>query len=490
MSIPKEAMKQSLISILAVAALLPSLAAARPVTAVLVVQNHAGDEFSKPLSNIGSRLRAKLAGERFAIIDPNDRVGTAQNRGPDGEPLPPSSAVNLALAAEGELLITASIDEASVDTIGTPGPRQRQFAQMTMTISAVQLPLGQSVVAETFTTKSDSVPADMLSARADALYNQTVQRLVDGAVKKFLAACEAADKWADVTVPDFVTVGFGCNLPGANVLLDGLSRGTAGTTGEGVLKVRTWRGVHHVRIESDFMRPFETEALLEDGTSFLTVLKENEEGRRLRREDRHFDILMDRIEKSGATDDTVRTLRAEGYSKYLSASHTRIEGMPQVLSAHDFNPDFGLRDAADDDAGTSTEAYIRELGTSIGLPVSAPETTTEGRDAPTARPQGGANSPGEPQDIDDDDDSDDEADVSVSASASASAAVNAPRPYPDEQLVVASAPAAATAAAATPSTASASASASSGPTVADTLDTLNSGASIAKSILHIWNMVH
>ena len=484
-------MKRSVLPLLAVATLTlaPALAPARPVRAILVVQNHAGDEFSKPLSNIGSRLRARLAGERFAVIDPNDRVGTEQNRGPNGEPLPPSSAVNLALAAEGELLLTASVDEASVDTIGTPGPRQRQFAQMTMTLAAVQLPLGQSVVSETFTAKSDSVPTEMLSARADALYNQTVQRLVDGAAAKFLAACKAADAWADVTVPDYVTVGFGCNLPGANVLLDGLSRGTAGGPGAAVLKVRTWRGIHHVRIESDFMRPFETEALLEDGTSFLAVLKENEEGRQIRKEDRHFDLLMDRIEKAGATDDDVRILRAEGYSKYLSASHTRIEGMPQVLSAHDFNPDFGLSNAADDDAGTSTEAYIRELGTSIGLPVAEPASTAEpvdGRDAPAARPQGGASSPSEPPD--NDDDNEDGADVSVSASASAS--VSAPRPYPDEQLVVASAPAAAAAASATPSAASASAAASSGPTVADTLDTLNSGASIAKSILHIWNMVH
>ena len=467
-------MKRIMLPLLAAATLLPGLAAARPVRAVLVVQNHAGDEFSKPLSNVGSRLRAKLAGELFAVIEPNDRVGTAQNRGPNGEPLPPSSAVNLALAAEGELLLTASIDEASVDTIGTPGPRQRQFAQMTMTIAAVQLPLGQSVVAETFTAKSDSVPTEMLSTRADALYNQTVQRLVDGAAKKFLAACEAADKWADVTVPEYVTVGFGCNLPGANVLLDGLSRGTAGTTGEGVLKVRTWRGIHNVAVKCDYARPFETEAMLENGTSFLTVLKENDEGRKVRKEDRHFDLLMDRIAKSGATDDDVRILKAKGYGKYLAASYTRIHGMPQVLSAHDFNPDFGLGAAAGDDAGASTEAYVRQLGTSIGLPVSKPTSTperteeTKGGDAPTARPQ-------------DDDDSEKDADVSITAAASA--AVNAPRPYPDEQLVVASAPVAATAA-------TASAAATSGSSVADTLDTLNSGASIAKSILHIWNMLH
>lgn len=479
-------MKRTSLILLASAALLlvPCLSPARPVRAVLVVQNHAGAEFSKPLSNIGSRLRAALAGKRFAVIDPNDRVGTEQNRGPNGEPLPPSSAVNLALASEGELLLTASIDEASVDTIGTPGPRQRQFAQMTLTLAAVQLPLGETVISETFTAKSDSVPTEMLSARADVLYNQAVQRLVAGAAKKFLAACEAADDWANVTVPDYVTVGFGCNLPGANILLDGLSRGTAGGPGTSVLKVHTWRGIHHVRIESDFMRPFETEALLEDGTSFLTVLKESDEGRRLRREDRHFDLLMNRIEKSGATDDDVRILKAEGYGKYLAASYTRIAGMPQILNAHDFNPNFGLGDVARDDEGTSTEAYIRELGTSIGLPVSTPETAAEpaeGSDAPTARPQGGASSPSEPQD----EEIDGESSVSVSASASASASVNAVRPFPDEQMVVAAAPGGAGG-----SPAVASSAASSGPTVADALDTLNSGASIAKSILHIWNMVH
>lgn len=469
-------MKRLLFAIAASMLVLPELATARPVRAVLVVQNHAGDEFSKPLSNIGSRLRAKLAGQRFAVIDPNDRVGTEQNRSPGGEPLPPSSAVNLALANEGELLITASIDEASVDTIGTPGPRQRQFAQMTLTLAAIQLPLGQSVVAETFTAKSDSVPAEMISVRADALYNQAIQRLVDGTAKKFLAACEAADAWADVTVPDYVTVGFGCNMPGANVLLDGFSRGTAGTPGGSVLQVRTWRGIHHVRFESDYMRPFETEALLEDGTSFLTVLKEDDEGRRIRKEDRYFDILMSRIEKSGATDDDVRLLRAEGYGRYLSASYTRLEGMPQVLSARDFNPALGIAEAASDGNGVATEAYIRELGTSIGLPVTEPKAGTDGsKEKGAVRTYGSEDA--EPADMSETENDDVEPVVAATANASAVASVSAPQPFPDEQMVVAS----------TPST---PAAATSGPSVADTLDTLNTGASIAKSILHIWNTFH
>lgn len=353
-----------------------SIANARPIKAVLIVQNHAGDEFSRPLSNIGSRLRAKLAGQLFAVVEPNDRVGTEQNRGPNGERLPSSSAINLALSNEGEMLITASIDEAFIDTIGVQGPRQRKFAQMTMTIAAIQLPLGESVIAETYTVKSDSVATTMVTERADAIYSQAVRRLIDGATTQFLTACKNSEAWKTISIPEYIDVGFGCNLPGANIILDGFSRGTAGSIGTPVLKVRTWRGIHHIRIESDFMRPFETEAFLENGTSFLTVLRESEEGRKIRKEDKHFDLLMERIEKSGTVDDKVRLLRASGYSKYLQSSFTRIKGMPQVLSMRDCEmPDFGLNpDKKGDGVNTTTKDLLNQAGSTLGL--DNPSTTS------------------------------------------------------------------------------------------------------------------
>ena len=309
-----------------------------PVRAVLIVKPYAGGAFSNSLSGIGSRLRSELTGHRFTIVDPGDCLGTAQNCAADGGAAPSATDVNLALVCEGDLLIRASVDNASLDVIGAPGPRQRQLAQMTMTLSAVRLPQGDSVVSETFTGKSDSVSADLFPARADALCEQAVERLVRGAAKKFLASCEAEEVWTKVSAPDYITVGFGCNLPGANVLLDGFSRGTAGSPGTEVLRLRTWRGIHHVTISGDFMRAFDTEALLEDGTTFLAVLKETDEGRRVREGDRQFDLMMERIEKGGATDDDVRLLAAEGYSRYLSGSHVCLEGIPSVLDSVAFLP--------------------------------------------------------------------------------------------------------------------------------------------------------
>lgn len=182
--------------------------------------------------------------------------------------------------------------------------------------------------------------------------------------------------------------------------------------------------------------------------------------------------------------------------------------MPQILNAHDFNPDFGLANATRDDDGDATQSLLDAATRTLGLPVAEPKETaehtdnTEGRDGSPSRPQDGVRAPGAQQDADADTDGESAASAAAS-SAAASASVHAPRPYPDEQMIVATAPTvtAAGGASGSPAVASAaegtsgspavaSATASSGITVADALDTLNYGASIANSILHIWNMVH
>ena len=94
------------------------------VDAVLVVQNHASDEFRKPLSNIGDRVAAALGGEVFNLIDPNDAVGDGQNRGPWGENMPLSSATRLAENLGAQTLVTASVDEANVVGFGAPARAQ------------------------------------------------------------------------------------------------------------------------------------------------------------------------------------------------------------------------------------------------------------------------------------------------------------------------------------------------------------------------------
>ena len=181
-----------------------------------------------------------------------------------------------------------------------------------------------------------------------------------------------------------IEVAFGCNFPGADVSIDGVSYGTAGTIGEAPLKVKVSDGLHNVKISYPYTTPFEVRAKLQEGTTFMVVLRENEEGRKIRKEDKHFDALMDRIEKSGATDDQVRLLRARGYGEYLSSSYTRIKGMPQVLSMRDCEmPDFGLNpDKNSDGTGTSTKDLFNQAGSALGLndAEAAPSPLSSGAD--------------------------------------------------------------------------------------------------------------
>lgn len=338
---------------------------AESVDAVLVVQNHASEDFQKPLSSLGDQLSQALSGNLFNVIDPNDAIGDAQNRGPWGENMPLSSATRLAENLEAQALITAAVGETSVIGYGTP--TRAQSVRMSLTLSAKRLPKGANVAAVTVTETSRKVSPDTLSRNPEAVYSDLVRTLVTKASEKFLAKCESVE-WRDVALK-IVEVGFGCNFPGADVSIDGVSYGTAGTIGESPLKIKVSDGIHNLRISYPYAIPYEVRARLQEGTTFVAILHLNDEGRRIRKKDRYFDALMDRIEKSGATDDDVRMLKADGYSKYLSSSYTRLHGMPQVLSIRDCDmPDFGLNPDSDG-AGiqTSTRDLFNQAGAAEGL---------------------------------------------------------------------------------------------------------------------------
>ena len=322
-----------------------------PIEALLVVQNHASDEFQKPLSNLGDRLSERLSGDVFSIIDPNDAIGEEQNRGPWGENLPLSAATRLAENLGADALITAAVDETSV--IGYGAPAKVQAVRMSLTLSAKSLPRGANVASVTVTETSRKMSPDALAQNADAVYSEVAGALVARAAREFLAKLDS-DPAARAKIARLrrneVEVAFGCNFPGADVSIDGVSYGTAGTIGEPPLKARVSEGLHNLKITYPFTVPFEVRAKFQEGTTFMVVLRENDEGRRIRKEDAHFDALIDRIYKSGATDDDVRILRAEGYGKYLASSYTRLEGMPQVLSMRDCDmPDMGLNPDRDGD---------------------------------------------------------------------------------------------------------------------------------------------
>lgn len=259
--------------LLASALCLPRTASAGdagPTDALLVVQNHVSDDFRKPLADLGDRLSAALSGDVLNIIDPNDAVGVNQNRDPWGEGMPESSATRLAGSLGADVLVTASVGEASVAGIGNPPVAQT--VRMTLTLSAKRLPSGAAIAAVTVTDKTRPVAVDLLAENADAVYSDLVGSLVSKTSPQFLEKVSKA--LVPPGAPDKFRVFFGCNVLGADVQIDGLSLGTC----PGEFSVAP--GVHNVLVSyPPYYLPFARQATFDhDGQTFAVVLQITPEG--------------------------------------------------------------------------------------------------------------------------------------------------------------------------------------------------------------------
>ena len=245
-----------------------------PVDAMLVVQNHVSDDFRKPLSDLGDRISAALSGDLFHIIDPNDAVGDNLNRGPWGEDLPAAAATRLAENLGADVLITASVGEASVTGIGSPVVAQS--VRMTLTLSAKRLPQGAAFAAVTVLEKSPNLTPEILAQSAESVYSDLVGRLVAKASAQFLGKAAAAAQPADGA--GTISVFFGCNVLGADIQVDGLSLGTC----PGEFPVSP--GVHSVLVSyPPYYLPFERQAKFDrDGQTFAVVLQITPQGEKLR----------------------------------------------------------------------------------------------------------------------------------------------------------------------------------------------------------------
>ena len=348
-------------------AMLAGMARADAVKAVLVVQNHADEQFRKPLTNIGTRLSTALSGSgQFEIIDPNDAVGESQNRGVWGEKMPLSAATRLAENLGAQALITASIDDVS--EIATAGVVKQ--LSVTMTLQAKRIPSGASVGGEEVTVLSRKYTMNEYRTNCRPIYAQLMSQLCKQTSAMFLPKM-AAVKW-DVGEPQKVMVAFGCNYPGADVSIDGISYGTAGTIGEAPLQVPVSPGVHNLTVSYPFANPYKVQAMFMADSTYMVSLEPTAEGRRRAKDDAYFAELLDRARKSGATDDFCRTEKAKGYAQYLASSHTRIEGMPQVLTKWNWgsgkidSPDLGLKPAGGSEKPVeTTDAILKKAGEAV-----------------------------------------------------------------------------------------------------------------------------
>ena len=360
-------MKRTLLLLLS---LVPLLSPAEPFGAALVVQNHASAEFDKPLSEIADEFLACLSeSDLFDIVLHDDVLDEDLNRDTESPEQSGMSATGLGGNLRVPFLITAAIGETSVKGFGVPAVFQT--VRMKCTLSLKKVPSGTTVVSVTQSAESEELTPAELDQNGESVYSDLVAKLAKKTTKAFFAECKR--KRAKI-VPERVgkvAIGFGCFLPGADVKVDGLSRGTAPTVGQPPLRVLLPTGIHTVEISYPDTVPFKTQALVEEESTFIVLLPPTEEGRRKKMQDRYYDLLLERIQSSGMTDDEVRRLRATGYKAYLERSYTRIRGIPQILSLRDCEmPDFGLDPDKDGDGvGTPTNDLLDKAGAAAGLEV-------------------------------------------------------------------------------------------------------------------------
>lgn len=303
--------------------------AADPVSALLVVQNHSAVKDAAVLTSIGDQFASALGDELFEIINPNDVIGENQNVGPWGEKMPVSSAARLAESCGADFLLTASITDISRRDHGAP-PIAGNIV-VTWSVAAKRVPSGRTICSVTVPYEGRKQATQLLASNFLRIRDEVLRESVKSAADAFLAKAKTRKFTPDRT-PERVSVAFVANLAGADVRIDGISCGTAGTDLKAPLKAEVSKGVHNLEIVYPFMIPYKTVARFDGPSTFAVNLQETVEGRALRQGDQVLSAALERILKGGATDDDAKLIKAKGYAKCLEASSFKIDGMPERLT--------------------------------------------------------------------------------------------------------------------------------------------------------------
>lgn len=287
---------------------------AKDVKALLVVENHTKDIDPVSLDAIGDEFSAELSENGFEVIMPAD----------NGQ-IPEASNLRLAELNEAEAVIVLSLTSVSVKSYGATA----KALQVNWTARCLRVPDGEAVFSVTAPYTSPKEVTAMFKENFISIRDEAMLAAIKGTATKFIAASKRKPFTAGTI--QMAKVYFISNVAGANVKIDGVSYGTAGTQ-ELPLMVEASKKVHDIEISFPYKISFKTRARFTGVNTFAVNLVESLEGRQLRMGDKVFDTMIDRVVKSGATDDEVRVIEAKGYHNFLSASSVNIQGMPTNLS--------------------------------------------------------------------------------------------------------------------------------------------------------------
>jgi len=306
-------MKTKILFIVAVAAAFAALAEPRKVA--LVVQNHTSDMEALPVAAFADTLAAKLSGGAIRIVNPANAIGVNQNRTARGEAMPEASAVEIARLVNADGVVTAAIQEFTSEDIGSPAIAYS--LRVRLALSLADAATGETVCGVSDVKVSKNYTAEKVKSDTATLYENLMHQAASEAAACLLAKIEAAD-WQRGAL-DMAHVNFTCNIPGADIKVDGVSMGTA----PGMVKVA--RGVHNLVVEYPFCVPYMTKAFFTDGQTYNIVLQLDATGRERFKSETLFAETIARIRSTGETDDYVRRTLADGTSQFWKNSAVNID---------------------------------------------------------------------------------------------------------------------------------------------------------------------
>lgn len=293
------------------------------IIANLIVQNHVRDpQYRDNLLGLADYLAAELADRGIRCIIPDNAMGVNQNKGPSGEDLSGSSAKGQSQAVGAECFVTASIRSFTTRRQGVP-PQQIVVPVLRMTLNVADSATAVTGAGENVAIELPPVTLQNYEANAEDFY----QTVLEAAAAQCAAKIEPKIRSRRIaTTPALATVEFSCNVAGADVRIDGFAYGTA------PVAVRLPAGIHDVEVQYPFCVPYRARANVQDGQRYNVNLELSEMGRARYKDMTLFAETVDRIRKTGATDDYVRRVVADGQGDFLKDSHFRWDGAIQTLT--------------------------------------------------------------------------------------------------------------------------------------------------------------
>ena len=286
---------------------------------VLVVQNHTSDVQSLPMAAVADSFAANLSAGNLRVINPHNVIGVNQNRTAQGEAMPEASALGLAHMLGADGVITASILEFTGEDIGVPAIAHT--LKVRLAVNLADAATGETVCGVQDVAVSRNVTVEKLKADTATEYERLLHEAVAKCSSELLSKYKTC-KWEPIEV-NMANVSFACNIQGADVMIDGVSMGTA------PVQVCVPEGVHNVKVEHPFCDQFNKKSQLSDGQTFNVNLQLDATGRECFRNEQLFKEKLADMRRNRETNAYVTRILAEAKAEYIKRSAETGSSAPE-----------------------------------------------------------------------------------------------------------------------------------------------------------------